>query len=105
MNNVITKEQEIVCPLDASGHFVDVVTDFKGQFVKDADKNIIALLKKQGRLVQAGSVKHNYPFCWRSDTPLLYRHVQSKMFITTKKVIFKSQSRIECHAVYNLREF
>jgi isoleucyl-tRNA synthetase len=45
--------------------------------VKDADKNIIKKLKEMGRLVQSGQVKHSYPFCWRSDTPLLYRAVPS----------------------------
>ena len=43
---------EVVCPLDASGRFTDKVTDFKGQYVKDADKLIIKWLKEQGRLVQ-----------------------------------------------------
>ena len=30
-----------------------------------------------GRLVKSGSIKHSYPFCWRSDTPLIYRAVPS----------------------------
>ncbi|GBM64694.1 Isoleucine--tRNA ligase, cytoplasmic, partial [Araneus ventricosus] len=76
-NGVITKEQEIVCPLDLSGKFVDPVVDFKGQYVKDADKNIIKHLKSIGRLVHQGSTKHSYPFCWRSETPLIYRAVPS----------------------------
>merc|ERR1719449_344762 len=37
--------QEVVCPLDASGRFTDKVTDFKGKYVKDADKEIIKYLK------------------------------------------------------------
>ncbi|OQR66460.1 isoleucine--tRNA ligase [Tropilaelaps mercedesae] len=76
-NGVITKDQEIVCPLESSGRFIDPVTDFKGMYIKDADKDIVASLKKQGRLVQAGTTKHSYPFCWRSDTPLLYRAIPS----------------------------
>lgn len=71
---VITRDQEIICPLDEVGKFVDPVTDFKGQYVKDADKNIIKRLKEDGRLVSASQIKHSYPFCWRSDTPLLYRY-------------------------------
>ncbi|XP_003739104.1 isoleucine--tRNA ligase, cytoplasmic [Galendromus occidentalis] len=77
LNGVITKDQDIVCPLDAAGRFVDPVSDFKGLYVKDADKSIIAKLKKDGRLVQAATTKHNYPFCWRSDTPLIYRAIPS----------------------------
>lgn len=74
---VITRDQEIVCPLDASGRFVEPVKDFVGQYVKDADKNIIALLKSRNRLIQSGQVKHSYPFCWRSETPLIYKAVPS----------------------------
>lgn len=74
---VITRDQEIVCPVDASGKFMAPVKDFLGQHVKDADKNIIANLKARNRLVQAGQVKHSYPFCWRSETPLIYKAVPS----------------------------
>ena len=76
-NGVITRDQEIVCPLDASGKFTKEVPDFEGQYVKDADKNIIAMLKKTGRLLRAGQHTHSYPFCWRSDTPLIYKAVPS----------------------------
>ncbi|GBM72462.1 Isoleucine--tRNA ligase, cytoplasmic [Araneus ventricosus] len=44
---------------------------------QDADKNIIKHLKSIGRLVHQGSTKHSYPFCWRSETPLIYRAVPS----------------------------
>lgn len=76
-NKVITRDQEIICPLDAEGKFTKEVTDFCGQYVKDADKNIIKLLKEKGRLVRAGTHVHSYPFCWRSDTPLIYKAVPS----------------------------
>lgn len=76
-HNVIKRDQEIVCPLDASGKFTAEVPDFVGQYVKDADKNIIALLKKNGRLVRSGQHSHSYPYCWRSDTPLIYKAVPS----------------------------
>ncbi|CAH2009791.1 unnamed protein product [Acanthoscelides obtectus] len=74
---VISKDQEPICPIDMSGRFAEPVHDFIGQYVKDADKNIIAKLKDMGRLVQQSQVKHSYPFCWRSDTPLIYRAVPS----------------------------
>lgn len=48
-----------------------------GSYVKDADKEIVAVIKEAGRLVEAGSLTHSYPFCWRSDTPLIYRAVPS----------------------------
>ena len=46
-------------------------------YVKDADKEIIARIKEAGRLVDVASLCHSYPFCWRSDTPLIYRAVPS----------------------------
>ncbi|KAM9409199.1 isoleucine--tRNA ligase, cytoplasmic [Pholidichthys leucotaenia] len=73
--NIIQRDQAPICPVDASGCFTSEVTDFAGQYVKDADKNIIKLLKEKGRLVSASTFKHNYPFCWRSDTPLIYKAV------------------------------
>ena len=45
--------------------------------VKEADKDIVAALKASGRLVDAAAITHSYPFCWRSDTPLIYRAVPS----------------------------
>ena len=37
----------------------------------------MAHLKAEGRLIQKASIKHSYPFCWRSDTPLIYRAIDS----------------------------
>lgn len=74
---IISRDQEMICPVDDGGRFVQPVTDFAGQHVKDADKNIIKMLKDCGRLVNSGTVKHSYPFCWRSETPLIYRAVPS----------------------------
>lgn len=74
---IITKSSDVICPVDDSGRFTEEVTDFVGQYVKDADKNIIQQLKIKGNLVSVGQVKHSYPFCWRSDTPLIYKAVPS----------------------------
>ncbi len=41
--------------------------------MKDADKAIIAHLKAAGRMIDVSSYTHSYPFCWRSDTPLIYK--------------------------------
>ncbi|XP_035244059.1 isoleucine--tRNA ligase, cytoplasmic [Anguilla anguilla] len=85
---IIRKDSAPICPVDASGCFTPEVADFVGQYVKDADKHIIKLLKENGRLVNAGSVKHNYPFCWRSDTPLIYKAVPS-WFIRVEHMVDK----------------
>ncbi|KAL8620374.1 hypothetical protein ACOMHN_012999 [Nucella lapillus] len=76
-NGIITKEMSVVCPVDPSGCFTDEVPDYKGMHVKEADKLIIKRLKAEGRLVNESSCKHSYPFCWRSETPLIYKAVPS----------------------------
>ena len=68
---------ELVCPVDQNGRFTDEVKDYAGQFVKDADKEIIRRLKGEGKVFHHGQVRHRYPFCWRSDTPLLYKAVKT----------------------------
>jgi isoleucyl-tRNA synthetase len=76
-NGVIDKGEKLPCPIDESGRFVAPVVDFAGLGVKEADKKILAEVKRMGRLVKSGNLKHSYPYCWRSDTPLIYRAVPS----------------------------
>ena len=64
-------------PVDEKGCFTAQVRDFAGQYVKDADRGIIKYLKGTGRLIVDGQITHSYPFCPRSDTPLIYRAVPS----------------------------
>ncbi|OQB23354.1 MAG: Isoleucine--tRNA ligase [Firmicutes bacterium ADurb.Bin182] len=47
-------------------------TPWDGAFVKDADKLILEDLKRSGRLFYTLDFEHNYPFCWRCDTSLIY---------------------------------
>lgn len=65
----------LVCPVDNNGRFSNEVPDFQGIFVKDADKEIISRLKGSGHLFYRGTLHHRYPFCWRSDTPLIYKAI------------------------------
>ena len=44
-----------------------------GRYVKEADKDIIKHLRGVGRLIDSSNYTHSYPFCWRSDTPLIQR--------------------------------
>jgi isoleucyl-tRNA synthetase len=68
---------DVVCPLDDQCRFTDEVTAFKGRYVKDADKDIIKHLKQSGQLWHHETIVHSYPFCPRSDTPLIYRSIPS----------------------------
>ncbi|VVB01356.1 unnamed protein product [Arabis nemorensis] len=76
-NAIIKKGEGLVVAVDDDGSFTERITHFSGRYVKDADKDIIEAVKAKGRLVKSGSFTHSYPFCWRSDTPLIYRAVPS----------------------------
>jgi isoleucyl-tRNA synthetase len=65
------------CPIDLEGKFTAEVGDYAGVYVKDADKQIIRRLKEAGRLYAQDVIVHSYPFCPRSDTPILYRTIPS----------------------------
>ncbi len=67
----------LVCPVDLEGKFTEEVTDFAGIYVKDADKDIIRKLKDEGKLYIQEVYQHSYPFCPRSDTPIIYRTIPS----------------------------
>ena len=62
--------------VDAQGRLTEE-TDWAGVFVKDADKLILEALKERGLLFAALPFAHDYPFCWRCDTPLIYYARQS----------------------------
>jgi isoleucyl-tRNA synthetase len=66
-----------VCPIDPDCRFTDEVPDYQGEFVKDTDTPIIRHLRSTGQLLNEGSIEHSYPFCWRCDSPLIYRTISS----------------------------
>ncbi|NDD58214.1 MAG: isoleucine--tRNA ligase [Chlamydiae bacterium] len=76
---------ELVCPVDHNGKFTKEVPEYEGLYVKDADKEIIKSLKQQGRVFHHTQIHHRYPFCWRSDTPLIYKAVRT-WFIAVEKI-------------------
>ena len=68
---------EFICPVGMNGVFLHEVEDFAGQFVKDADPHIISWLKERGAVFEHDVIQHSYPFCYRSQSPLIYRAVPS----------------------------
>ncbi len=65
----------LVDPVDAEGRFTDEVPEVAGVNVKEADAALIQLMQEQGALVESGRITHSYPFCWRTDTPLIYKAI------------------------------
>ncbi|MBI3872220.1 MAG: isoleucine--tRNA ligase [candidate division Zixibacteria bacterium] len=74
----------VLQPVRPDGTFDESITPYAGQFVKDADKQIIKDLRAAGRLYDAGQIEHTYPFCWRCDTPLLY-YARRSWYIRTSQ--------------------
>lgn len=63
--------------LDDVCAFTESVPEYHGVFCKDADKQIIRSLKDAGKLVHQSTLVHSYPFCPRTDTPLIYRAIEA----------------------------
>ena len=77
-NNVIDPTGKgIRCPVDRNGNFTLHIDDFIGNNVKDCDKDLIDKMKGENSLFKRMNTSHDYPFCWRSDTPLIYKAVSS----------------------------
>ncbi|MEI8346091.1 MAG: isoleucine--tRNA ligase, partial [Pseudomonadota bacterium] len=65
------------CPISDEGKFTAPVSDYLGMYVKDADKEILRHLKGTEKLYDHDTCVHSYPFCPRSDTPLIYKAIPS----------------------------
>ena len=77
-----------VCPVGLDGRFDESVTDFSGMHVKEADKAIIEFLKQRGSLYRQEVIQHSYPFCPRSDTPLIYVAIPA-WYVRTSSIVDK----------------
>jgi len=79
------KQIPILMTVAQNGNFKDEVRKFAGMFVKDADPLIIQDLKERDILYKEEQYEHDYPFCWRCETPLLY-YAKKSWFIGTQKI-------------------
>lgn len=62
---------------DHMGRFTPAIPELKGLAIKEADQEIIRMLKAQGNLLRHETIEHNYAFCWRSDTPLMNKAIST----------------------------
>jgi isoleucyl-tRNA synthetase len=65
----------LVDPVDSEGRFTDAVPEVAGRNVKEADAELIRLMEARGALVRVERITHSYPYCWRTDTPLIYKAI------------------------------
>ena len=64
-------------PVNDDGTFDERAVTFAGQDVFEANPSILRHLRETGALLRQDSYEHNYPHCWRCDSPLIYRSVTS----------------------------
>ena len=83
----ICKENKIpmVCPIDENGEFTNDVPEYKGALFFETNKSIIKELKNRGLCFHHATIRHRYPFCWRSDTPLIYK-ATSTWFVSVEQI-------------------
>ncbi len=75
----------MVQPVDEKGHFTEEVTDFAGKYIHGTNNKIIDLLKEQGKVVMVKKMEHEYPFCYRCETKLMYRALPA-WFVDIQKI-------------------
>ena len=66
-----------VQPVDENGKFTSEIPEYAGRFIKSVDKEIIKRLDSENKLFKIIPYEHDYPFCWRCDTPLMYYAIKS----------------------------
>jgi isoleucyl-tRNA synthetase len=77
---------ELVCPVDERGRYTEAVRDWAGTLVFDANKDIIKALKDRGVLVRHVTYEHNYPHCWRTREPLIYKALPGAWFVKVTEI-------------------
>jgi len=72
---------DVFCPVGEDGTYTDAGGDYAGEFVRDANDDVIADLDEKGLLLAAGTTTHSYGHCWRCDTGII-QIVTDQWFIT-----------------------
>jgi isoleucyl-tRNA synthetase len=76
--NIITNDDlYYLCPIDENCKYEKHITNYAGQLIFDAEPAIIQELKETGYLVKTQMYEHEYPYCYRTDTPLVNRTIDA----------------------------
>jgi len=75
----------VVQPVDESGRFYAEFGWLHGLSTGDSAEQIAADLAERGRLIDAGTIEHRFPFCWRCHTPLIFR-ISDDWFIAVEEL-------------------
>src|SRR6266542_3973183 len=63
----------VLTPINEAGRFYKEYGEFEGRSTEDVEGPVVVELERRGLLVEAGSIVHRYPICWRCSTPLVFR--------------------------------
>ena len=63
----------VLTPINEAGRFYKDYGEFEGRSTEDVEGPVVVELERRGLLVEAGSIVHRYPICWRCSTPLVFR--------------------------------
>jgi isoleucyl-tRNA synthetase len=87
---------DILSPVDGKGLYTEEVglPELVGKHVFSSNEPIIALLQEKGALLARENYTHQYPYCWRSKTPIIYRAVE-QFFINVDKLRGKALEEID----------
>ena len=76
--NIITNDDlYYLCPIDENCKYEKHINNYAGQLIFDAEPAIIQELKDNGYLVKTQMYEHEYPYCYRTDTPLVNRTIDA----------------------------
>ena len=100
-------EIPLLCPVEPDGTFNEETPDLAGQWVKDADRQVIRTLKDKGILLHRETYRHDYPFCWRATDDPLIQYARPAWFIRTtakKDEAIRNNEQINCERDQEHRE-
>lgn len=86
-HNIINKMSKLFIPIDDNGNVDNLIPEMQSKPFKTMEKSsdvnkdlntwVIVKLKEKDLLFKQKQIDHSYPFCWRSNTPLIYKAVNS----------------------------
>ena len=76
----------LICAVGPDGKFTDDAPSYRGQWVKDTDREITRELRQRGLLFHQEQYLHEYPFCWRADKDPLIQYPRESWFIRTTAI-------------------
>lgn len=86
---------QTIMPVDDYGKFDETIISlnllpnpqsFVGMHIFDANKHILEILQTNGALLKASKIKHSYPHCWRSHTPVIFRATKQWFILMDKPI-------------------